>query len=192
VIAHPFVRQDDAVRDHLAVRPATPADAAAIQAIYAPVVEQTVISFEAVPPTVPEIAARIRATTEHLPWLVAAIGDEVVGYAYASHHSDRAAYRWSVDVSLYIAEVWRGQNVGTALYLALFAELRVLGFVSAYAGITMPNVASVAVHEKLGFGHIGRFPNAGFKHGSWHDVGWWHLALQPPPDNPEEPTRWQP
>jgi phosphinothricin acetyltransferase len=186
------VRQDDAVRDHLAVRAATPADAAAVQAIYAPIVEQTVISFEAVPPTVSEFEARIRATTEHFPWLVAEIGDEVVGYAYASRHSDRDAYRWSVDVSLYVAEVWRGQNVGTALYLALFAELRTLGFVSAYAGITMPNVASVAVHEKLGFGPIGRFPNAGFKHGSWHDVGWWHLALQPPPETPAEPTRWQP
>ena len=192
MIGCPFVRQDDAVRDHLAIRAATPGDAPAIQAIYAPIVEQTVISFEAVPPTVSEVAARIRATTEHLPWLVAEIGDEVIGYAYASRHSDRAAYRWSVDVSLYIAEVWRGQNVGTALYLALFAELRALGFVSAYAGITMPNVESVAVHEKLGFGHIGRFPNAGFKHGSWHDVGWWHLALQPPPEVPPEPTRWQP
>jgi len=159
-----------------------------MQAIYAPVVEETVISFELVAPTVVEFGERIRAVTTHFPWL-AAVGDgAVIGYAYASRHADRAAYRWSVDVSVYIATDWRGRGVGTALYRALFEELRSLGYVSAYAGITLPNPASVSVHEKLGFGHIGRFPNAGFKHGSWHDVGWWHLALQPPPADPAEPA----
>jgi len=162
-----------------------------MQAIYAPVVSETVISFEAVPPTVAEFGERIRSTTEQFPWLAAEAERAVIGYAYASGHGDRAAYRWSVNVSLYVADAWRGRGVGTRLYGALFDELLALGYISAFAGITLPNDASVAVHEKLGFGPIGRFPNAGFKHGSWHDVGWWHLALQPSPDAPAEPVRWQ-
>jgi len=191
VIAGRFVWQDCVVEDQFAVRAANADDAPAMRAIYAPIVEETVISFEAVAPTVAEFGERIRATTERFPWLVAEAAHEVIGYAYAGAHSDRAAYRWAVNVSLYIAEQWRGRGVGSALYGALFDELRVLGFVSAYAGITLPNSASVGVHEKLGFARIGRFPNAGFKHGAWRDVGWWHLALQAPPDAPAEPMGWR-
>lgn len=75
---------------------------------------------------------------------------------------------------------------------ALLTELRSLGYVSVYAGITLPNDGSVALHEKVGFVAIGRHPNAGFKNGVWHDVGWWHLALQPPPLSPDEPRAWRP
>lgn len=173
------------------VRPARPDDAPAMRAIYAPIVDHTVISFELVAPTVSEFAERIRVITRELPWLAAVDGDQVVGYAYAGRHAERAAYRWAVDVSLYVADGWRGRGVGSTLYRVLFDQLRDLGYVSAYAGVTLPNDASVAVHEKLGFVPIARFPNAGFKFGSWHDVGWWYLGLQPPPNLPPEPARWQ-
>lgn len=174
------------------VRPATAGDASDMSAIYAPIVEQTPISFELIPPTAAEFAQRIRDTTRELPWIAAETGEGVVGYAYASRHHVRAAYRWSVHTSVYVAEEWRGRGVGAALYSVLIDELRMMGYVSAYAGIALPNAGSVALHEKLGFVASGRFPAAGFKQGSWHDVGWWHLALREPPPAPPEPTRWEP
>lgn len=175
----------------LALRAASESDAAPVQRIYAPIVERTAISFELVPPSVTEVAERIRAVTHSLPWLVAEVEDDVVGYAYAGRHAERAAYRWSVDVSIYIAESARGRRVGTQLYTSLLDELRRLGYVSAYAGITLPNAASVALHESMGFAAIGAFPNAGFKFGTWHSVGWWYLALQPAPEAPREPAVWR-
>jgi phosphinothricin acetyltransferase len=176
----------------ITVRPATPDDAASMQAIYAPIVEQTAVSFELTPPTTDDFAERIEATTRDLPWLAAEADHSVVGYAYASHHRARAAYRWSVDTSVYVVDRWRGRGVATALYHSLINDLRKLGYVSAYAGIALPNDGSVRLHEKSGFVAIGRFPTVGFKHGSWHDVGWWHLLLQPPPDSPNEPSPWLP
>jgi phosphinothricin acetyltransferase len=173
------------------VRAASVVDAAAVQRIYAPIVERTAISFELVAPTVPEVADRIRAVTRSLPWLVAEEAGVVVGYAYAGPHSERGAYRWSVDVSIYLAEEARGRGIGTALYGSLFDELRSLGYVSAYAGVTLPNAASVGLHESIGFAAIGTFPNAGFKFDAWHTVGWWYLALQPAPRAPREPSAWR-
>ena len=159
--------------------------------IYAPIVERSAISFELIPPTVVEFEQRVRLTTRELPWFVAEDLGAVVGYAYATRHADRAAYRWSVDTSIYVADGWHGRGVGGALYGALIAELRALGYVSAYAGITLPNDASVALHKKVGFVSIGRFVNAGFKHGVWHDVSLWYLALREPPASPAEPLRWR-
>jgi L-amino acid N-acyltransferase YncA len=160
--------------------------------IYAPIVRDTAISFEVAVPSEAEFGERVRTTTQELPWLVAETSEAgVVGYAYASRHADRAAYRWSVDVSLYVAASARGQGVGAALYSALIDAVRSLGYVSAYAGIALPNDASVAVHEKLGFVCIGRFPNVGYKHGAWHEVGWWYLALRERPTSPPEPSIWR-
>jgi len=173
------------------VRAANADDAAAVQSIYAPIVERTAISFELAPPTVAEVERRIRATTQRLPWLVAAIDGDVVGYAYAGPHAERAAYRWSVDVSIYVAEAARAQRIGTVLYTSLLDEIRWLGYVSAFAGITLPNVPSVGLHESMGFGAIGTFPNAGFKFDTWHTVGWWYLALRPAPPAPPEPSVWR-
>jgi phosphinothricin acetyltransferase len=175
----------------ITVRAATVGDARAVQQIYAPIVERTVISFEDVPPDAPEIARRIEATTRTLPWLVAERDREVVAYTYAGRHAERAAYRWSVDVSVYVGEGARRSGVGTLLYTRLFDELRGSGYVSAYAGITLPNEASARLHESLGFAAIGAFPNAGFKFGAWHTVGWWHLALQAAPESPPEPRMWR-
>ena len=160
----------------------------AVASIYAPIVSDTPISFEYAAPSVAAIERRIRKTVESLPWLVAEVDGVVVGYAYASPHRERAAYLWSVDTSVYVAErAWR-RGVGRSLYEVLLGELSRLGYVSAYAGITLPNDASVALHEAVGFRSVGVFPAVGYKLGRWHDVGWWHQLLTEPPDEPVPPT----
>ena len=118
--------------------------------------------------------------------------DGVLGYAYAAKHRDRAAYRWSVDVSVYIAERHRGQGIGRRLYEGLFADLADLGYVMAFAGITLPNPASVGLHEAVGFRPLGVFSSVGYKHGRWHDVGWWQRPLRDAPTEPEPPRAWSP
>ena len=169
------------------IRAATVADAAAVAAVYAPYVLETVASFEAEPPTPEEMAERIAGG--HV-WLVAELAGQVVGFAYGGPHRARPAYRWSVEVSVYLAPQATGRGLGRALYGELLPLLGRLGYVSAYAGITLPNAASVGLHEAMGFTAVGAFVDVGFKHGEWHDVGWWQLALQPPPQDPAEPRPW--
>jgi L-amino acid N-acyltransferase YncA len=175
------------------VRAATPADAEAIRAIYAPVVEETAISFEHEVPSVEEMRARMTAGAPRLPWLVGASTDEVVGYAYAAPHRSRVAYRWSVETSVYVAGAARGLGVGRLLYARLLPLLSELGYISAYAGVALPNPASVALHESAGFQHVGTFPRVGHKHGRWHDTGWWWAPLdrrQRTDGRPPEPRAW--
>lgn len=169
------------------VRPATPADAAAVAAVYAPYVTGSVASFETEPPDVAEVARRM---ANGLPWYVAVEDGEVVGFAYASRHRDRAAYAWSVEVSVYLAAGARGRGTGRALYGRLLPVLAGLGYVRAHAGITLPNPASVALHEAVGFRLVGAYPDVGWKAGAWHAVGWWTLALQEPPAEPAPPRPW--
>jgi L-amino acid N-acyltransferase YncA len=166
-------------------------DAEACAAIYAPSVEGSVTSFEERAPDTAEIAARIAAISTTHPWLVAEEGGEVVGYAYACRHRERAAYRWTADVSVYIAAGQRGRGHGRSLYEALFERLREQRFQVACAGITLPNEASVALHERLGFVAVGVMRRIGWKQGAWRDVGWWQLELVPaaadPPPEPRSP-----
>lgn len=169
------------------IRSAIEDDAAAIQAIYAPIVVATFTSFETREPTVEDMRGRIRATAARYPWLVAVDGHVVAGYAYAGRHRERAAYQWSVDVSVYVHASHRGRGIGTSLYSALFERLRSLAFVSAFAGIALPNEASVRLHESFGFLHIGVYRNVGYKLGAWRDVGWWQLMLREPPATPTPP-----
>ena len=172
-------------------RDATEADAAAIQAIYAPIVTDTVISFETEAPSVEEMARRIRVVTERHPWLVAvdpSAGDLVAGYAYATGHRERAAYGWSVDVSVYIAGSHRGRGVGKQLYHALFERLAALGYVNAFAGVALPNEASVALHTSVGFEPVGVYRHVGFKLGAWHDAAWFQRLLRPLPLAPTPPS----
>lgn len=168
------------------IREATPDDAAQIHAIYAPIVSTTTISFELDPPSVDEIRQRILHTPPKLPWLVCE-RDGILGYAYASQHRSRAAYQWSVDVSVYVHEQARRMHIGRALYTALFKILALQGFFNAYAGIALPNPASVGIHESLGFVPVGVYRGVGYKLGAWHDVGWWQLSLQPRTDDPAPP-----
>jgi L-amino acid N-acyltransferase YncA len=169
------------------LRIASAHDAQEIAAIYAPIVEQTPISFEIEPPSGAEIARRIAATQEQqFPWLVLDDGS-VLGYAYAGPHRVRAAYRWSVDVSVYVAARARRAGAGSRLYRALFAILIAQGFYNAFAGVTMPNEASVALHRGLGFEPVGVYRNVGYKLGAWHDVSWWQRPLRPPAAAAAEP-----
>jgi L-amino acid N-acyltransferase YncA len=162
------------------IRAAKPEDAAAITAIYAPIVQGSTISFELQPPTVDEMQARISKTLQRLPWLVSTNAQgELTGYVYASPHRERAAYQWAVDVSAYVHSSARGTGVGKRLYQALFTELAALGYCQAFAGIALPNVPSVALHESLGFEHLGTYRNVGYKLGAWHNVGWWQKELRP-------------
>lgn len=169
------------------IRAAEARDAAMIAAVYAPYVRDTVVSFETEPPAPEEMGRRLAAIGARYPWLVAEQGGRVLGYAYACEHRSRAAYRWDVDVAVYLAADAHRRGVGRRLYLALFEVLRRLGHVNAYAGIALPNAASVGLHETLGFTPVGIYRKVGYKHGAWHDVGWWALALRPPPSNPAEP-----
>jgi len=170
------------------IRLAGESDAEQIRAIYAPYVTHTAISFELEPPTVEEMRRRIVDILPRWPWLVCERGREILGYVYAGRHRSRAAYQWSADVSVYVDERCHRLGIGGALYNSLFAILALQGFCNAYAGITLPNAASVGLHESLGFQPVGVYRAVGYKLGAWHDVGWWQLVLQPhatPPDPPK-------
>ncbi len=172
------------------IRSARIEDAEAISSIYAPVVRDTTISFELVPPDAVEMAARVKRTLAVLPWLVSEDDRGTVnGYAYAGKHRERPAYQWSVDVTVYVRQDARGQGVGKRLYARLFAELVDLGYYQAFAGIALPNEASVALHETVGFLPLGVYRNVGFKSGAWRDVGWWQRELQAPVAQPRPPRR---
>jgi phosphinothricin acetyltransferase len=170
------------------VRTATERDGRTLAGIYAPIVEDTHVSFETEPPHAGEMERRIRETTDRLPWLVCEHDGRVVGYAYASPYSDRPAYRWSVDVSVYVDGPWRREGVARGLYESLFEVLRLQGCVNAYAVIALPNPASVGFHETLGFECVGVYERVGYKHGEWHDVGHWGRSLTEPEDPPAPPT----
>ena len=174
------------------IRVASSADAADIAAIFSPVVSNTAISFELEPPTVDEMRRRIASTLERLPWLVSEDAHgRVNGYAYASNHRDPPAYQWSANTSVYIREDARGQGVGRLLYERLFAQLAALGYFQTFAGIALPNDASVALHRAVGFAPIGVYRNVGYKLGAWRDVAWWQRQLRAPAD-PIEPAVFRP
>lgn len=167
------------------IRAADPArDARACAAIYAPHVQGSPVSFEERVPGAAEMAARIERYGANHAWLVAEREGEVVGYAYATAFNERPAYRWSSSVSVYVAEEARGEGVGRALYEALFDRLRERGFRMACAGITLPNQASVGLHQSLGFEPVGVNREIGWKQGAWRDVGWYQLELAPAPEGP--------
>ncbi len=170
------------------IRMADPDDAEGLLAIYAPIVRETTISFELEPPSVEQMRGRIEATIPRLPWLVAASEARILGYAYASRHRERAAYQWSVDVSVYVAEQERGKGLGRALYAPLLGILRDLGYYSALAGIALPNPASIGLHEAMGFRPIGVYRKIGYKLGAWRDVGWWQCPLREYGDDPQAPV----
>jgi L-amino acid N-acyltransferase YncA len=171
------------------IRLATAGDARAVADIYAPNVAGSIISFESEPPGEKEMRRRIEGTLEGgYPWLVCERRGRVLGYAYAGAHGSRAAYRWSVDVSVYVHGEAHRKGVGRALYTSLFAALRAQGFYNAYAGVTLPNPGSVGLHEAMGFRPVGVYTEVGYKMGAWHDVGWWHLALRDRVGDPAPPA----
>ncbi len=164
-------------------------DAEACAAVYAPAVLDGVASLEQDPPGAAGMQARIEWVCERYPWLVAELDGELVGYAYATVHNKRAAYRWSVDTSVYVAPSHQRLGIGRALYGALLPLLVRQGCFVACAGITLPNEASVGLHESFGYERVGSYERVGFKRGRWWDVGWWLAQLRPQPDGeaPAEP-----
>ena len=165
-------------------------DAAACAAIYAPYVRETAISFEAVAPDASAMGERIARFGATHPWLVAEEAERgrVIGFAYATPHRERAAYRWACDVSVYVDGAQRRRGIGRQLYEALLPLLRAQRLHVACAGVTLPNAASVRLHESLGFEPVGVYRGIGFKLGRWHDVGWWQLRLLGGADSaPAEP-----
>lgn len=177
------------------IRHADEGDAAACAAIYKPSVLSAGTSFEEKPPDAAEFALRIAKHSATHAFLVSEREGEVVGFAYANPNRERAAYRWSAEVSVYVDAAHAREGVGRELYLALFGLLRRQGIRTVVAGITLPNDASVGLHESLDFGPVGVYRRIGWKLGRWHDVGWWQLDLgegsgsDDPPQPPAGPQR---
>jgi L-amino acid N-acyltransferase YncA len=159
------------------IRTAQIADARDIHAIYAPLMAATAISFEIDPPSTAQIEDRIRHTLPSFPYLVCVADGKVLGYAYAGAHCERAAYRWSVDMTIYVDEEARRSGVGRSLYGSLIRILQRQRFHAAFAGITLPNEGSVSLHKSLGFQLAGIYEEVGFKFGRWHGVSWWRRGL---------------
>lgn len=170
------------------LRAATSEDAAAISEIYAPYVSASNVSFETEPPSPHEMQARIEAGHGLYPWFVAENqAGEIAGYAYATAFRPRPAYRYAVETSVYVSPRHQGRGIGSSLYRSLLATLEAQGFAQAIAAITLPNEASVRLHEALGFIAAGRYLQVGYKLGGWHDVGLWQRALAPATNPPTEP-----
>ncbi len=175
----------------ITIRAAGAADAAGIQAVYAPYVAASPATFEEELPGVEEIGARMLAAPRK-PWLVAETDGEIVGYAYASAHHPRASYRWSADTSVYLAASMHRRGLGRRLYDLLLPEVRALGYLQVFAGITLPNAASVALHTAVGFEQTGLYRNVGYRLGAWRDVASFGMALSSPlPTVPVEPRPWR-
>jgi phosphinothricin acetyltransferase len=169
------------------IRLASAADAARVAAIYAPAVTEGAASFETDAPDAREMARRIAHVTERTPWLCCEAEGRTIGYAYASPHRDRAAYQWSVEVSAYVAPEAQRRGVARALYTSLFALLALQEFRTAYAGIVLPNEASVRLHQAMGFSPVGVYRGVGYKLGAWRDVAWYERALRERGPEPAAP-----
>jgi phosphinothricin acetyltransferase len=168
------------------VRAARAEDAAAIAAIYAPYVKASVISFETEAPDAAEMARRMAEGAAY-PWLVACDGEALLGYAYAAAFRTRPAYRFSVETIVYVADGAHRRGIGLQLYRTLLPVLEVQGYAQAIAAITLPNEASIRLHERLGFRQVGTYERVGFKFREWRSVGLWQRALCPLSTRPEEP-----
>src|SRR3984893_219756 len=170
------------------IRVAGVQDAQAIADVYAPAVTSRATSFELTPPDATEMRRRIVTVLAQYPWLVCETSETVVGYVYATTHRERAAYRWSVDVAAYVGADTQRRGIARALYTALFEILALQGYRNAYAGITLPNPASVQMHKAMGFEQVGVYHNVGYKMDKWHDVAWFERPLADHVLEPSEPV----
>ena len=160
------------------IRAAATSDVAAIAGIYNHYVTETVVTFEEEPVSVTELIRRLEEVrSAALPWLVAEADSHVVGYAYARPWNARTAYRFSVEVTVYLAPAHAGRGIGSKLYAELFPILEARRIHAVMGGIALPNEASVALHEKFGLRKVAQFEEVGFKFNRWIDVGYWQLTL---------------
>jgi L-amino acid N-acyltransferase YncA len=171
------------------VRPARIYDAKEIIDIYAPSILNAAISFETEVPSLVEMEGRIESILEKFPWIVCSIDGEIAGYVYGSKYRDREAYQWSCECTAYIHEQFKGKGIGKKLYQLLFQLLKLQGFRTVYAVITLPNEASINLHEKCGFEKFAEYENVGYKFGYWHTVGWWKLRLNDYDPDPPPPLK---
>ena len=169
------------------LRLAESADASAVAAIYAPYVTASAVSFETEAPDEGEMRSRIDAVAGSYPWIVAEEDGALLGYAYASAFRSRPAYRFAVETTVYLAHGAEGRGIGRRLYTLLLTTLEAQGFTQAIAAITLPNEASVRLHEAFGFAQAGAYRQVGYKLGEWRSVGLWQRALAPLADPPAEP-----
>lgn len=165
------------------LRFATPDDAAALLAIYAPYIE-TSVTFEYVVPSLEEFRGRIETISGDYPYLVWEEDGVILGYAYAHRHMERAAYQWNAELSVYLDESACGRGLGTRLYAALMELLRLQGIRNVFGCVTLPNERSEALHRAMGFALAGTYSMAGYKNGRWHDVGWFQKAIAAYDDPP--------
>lgn len=164
--------------DNPVIRPATESDSEAVARIYNHYVLNTVITFEEQAIASSEVAERIRKNAvASLPWLIAEQQSQVAGYAYASKWQGRCGYRFTVESTVYLDPAAIGQGLGTRLYEALLALLRENSVHTVIGGVALPNPASVALHERLGFQKVAHFQEVGFKFDRWIDVGYWQVSL---------------
>ncbi len=161
------------------IRPVRTEDAASILAIYAPYILETPVTFEETVPDIKEMVSRIENLRNDLPFLVCEIDGQIAGYAYASNHRNRSAYRWTKELSVYVHPLFRRKNIGKALYSCIIELLKYQGVKSVLAGITVPNPESTGFHENFGFIKAAEFHATGYKLGQWHNVGWWEMDLNP-------------
>jgi len=168
------------------IRLATSNDAVSVLDIYGPYCLKSPATFELQPPSLEDISNRIEKTLTRFPYLIFEENGETI--AYAGQHMERAAYRFSANVSVYVKEGFHGTGKGKALYGVLIPLLKKQGFYNAFAGITLPNPGSEALHKSLGFVQTGLYKNVGYKFESWHDVSWWQLPLSSLVEIPDEPT----
>ena len=160
------------------IRPATTADAAGICTIYNHYVLETTITFEEAAVTPAEMESRVReAADSSLPWLVWEELASIQGFAYASKWKGRCAYRHSAEATVYLEPKSTSRGVGSRLYQALLTDLRRRSFHAVIGGIALPNEASIALHERLGFRKVAHFEQVGWKFGRWIDVAYWQLLL---------------
>lgn len=152
-------------------------DAAEILAIYSPYILNSATSFETEVPPVEQFQKRIEDCIQKYPWMVCVIDEQIAGYVYATKHREREAYQWTCECSVYIHRDFKGKEIGKELYQLLFQVLKLQQFRNVYAGITLPNEASIRLHEKCGFRRFATYENIGFKSGNWHSVGWWKLQI---------------
>jgi phosphinothricin acetyltransferase len=169
---------DANARKEAPIRQATQADATGVVDIYNHYVRKTVVTFEEEPLPAEEMARRIdEVRSASLPWLVAELDDHIVGYAYAAPWKRRAAYRYAVEITVYLHPKYLGRGLGSQLYTELFAILKTTRAHAVIGGIALPNDASVALHEKFGMHRVALFEEVGFKFNRWIDVGYWELTL---------------
>ena len=172
------------------VRLASTNDARKIIEIYSPNILNAAVSFETEVPSIEEMQKRIVICLEIFPWIVCIVDGEMAGYVYASKHRERKAYQWSCDCTIYMNDEFKGKGIGKELYHLLFKILKLQGFRNVYAGITLPNEASIALHEKCGFEKFAEYGNVGYKLGEWHTVGWWKLRLNDYDPDPPPPLKF--